>query len=245
MFDYRIMPAGDTALIVEFGEGLDRVLNMRVIALALRFDQARIVGLIETLPTFRSLMICYDPTRLIYSALVGIVKELVDDLTVSEISGHVWHLPVCYDPSVALDIVEVAEHAKLTCAEVVACHTAPMHHVYMLGFLPGQPYLGDLPDGLALPRRKTPRPKIASGSVGIAGKMTCLFPMETPCGLNIIGRTPVSMWDNKRSPQSLLCPGDKVIFDQISLDEYDALSELAANGQLDIQPSGGMSGEAR
>jgi allophanate hydrolase subunit 1 len=105
--------------------------------------------------------------------------------------------------------------------------------------LPGQPYLGDLPEELALPRRETPRVKVAAGSVGVASRMTCVFPKETPCGLNIIGRTPAVLWDHRRRDAALLAPGDRVAFEQIRLEDFRRLAGLAALGELAFSPSDG------
>jgi KipI family sensor histidine kinase inhibitor len=118
----------------------------------------------------------------------------------------------------------------------VARHCGMIHHVYMLGFLPGQPYLGDLPEELALPRRETPRMKVAAGSVGVASRMTCVFPKETPCGLNIIGRTPAALWDHRRREAALVAAGDRVAFEQIGLEDFRRLAELAARGELALTP---------
>lgn len=222
MCDYRILPAGDAAVVVDFGDRIERALNSRVLALAQAVAEDHLAGVVETVPTFRSLMICYEPATLGYAELVDRVQELIVGAGDVAYPSRLWRLPVCYDLSLAPDLVEVAERTGLSPAEVVARHSAITHHVYMLGFLPGQPYLGDLPDELAVPRRATPRGKIAAGSVGVAMAMTCVFPRETPCGLNIIGRTPVALWDPRRPNGSLVEPGDKVIFDPISLEAFEA-----------------------
>ncbi len=234
MRDYRFLPAGDAALVVDFGDRIERALNSRVLALAQAVAEDHLDGVVETVPTFRSLMICYEPAKLGYAELVERVQELIVEAGDVAYPSRLWRLPVCYDPSLAPDLVEVAERKGLSPAEVVARHSAITHHVYMLGFLPGQPYLGDLPDELAVPRRATPRGKVAAGSVGIAMAMTCVFPKETPCGLNIIGRTPVVLWDPRRPNGSLVEPGDKVIFEPISLEAFEALAKLVAHGGLSL-----------
>ena len=236
----RILPAGDKALLVEFGETIDLALNQYVLSLERRLEEIAVEGLIETVPTFRSLMVCFEPRLLNFEKMAIIIKELMVDLpSAPGTLGRQWHLPVCYDPQFALDIEEICEHGKLTPEAVIQLHTGSTQHVYMLGFLPGQPYLGDLPDELVMPRRMSPRAKIPSGSVGIATKMTCVFPEATPCGLNIIGRTPVPLWNTQHSPQALLGPGDKVIFEPISLSRYHVLADMAANGLLDFKSSAG------
>jgi inhibitor of KinA len=227
----RLLPNGDAALVVEFGDRIDLDVNARVLALADRIAEARIEGVIETAPTFRSLLVSFDPARTSLNGLAAHIMTLIGSATAGRRSGRLWRIPVCYDPEVAPDIVEAAERARLKPAALVARHAGLIHHVYMLGFLPGQPYLGDLPEALALPRRASPRMKVAAGSVGIAQRMTCLFPRETPCGLNVIGRTPLALWDPRRREAALLRSGDSVVFEPVSLHSLDRLTHAAARGE--------------
>ena len=236
MLPYKILPAGDTALVVELGEGIDRRLSARVLALAHRLDALRLDGVVEIVPTFRSLMVHFEPLVLPASALIARIGEAAEGLTVADHSGRLWHLPACYDLSLAPDLADVAARAGLTPAQVIEWHAALTYHVYMLGFLPGQAYMGDLPGALALPRREIPRSKIPAGSVAIAGAMTCIFPMETPCGWHLIGRSPVRLWQ-AGSGTALLAPGDEVVFTPVSLREYEGLAARAADGTLTIVPS--------
>jgi inhibitor of KinA len=235
---YKVLTAGDTGLVVEFGDGVDRQLSAFVLALARRLNEARLEGITETVPTFRSLMVYYDPIVLASTALVARIVELMEGVRTSESAGRLWHLPVCYDCELAPDLGEVATRTGLTCAAVVERHAAVVYHVYMLGFLPGLAYLGDVPAELALPRREVPRTRIPAGSVAIAMSMSCIFPRETPCGLHLIGRSPVTLW--RQSPGAefgaLLAPGDRVVFAPISLREYEDLRAKAAVGKLVITP---------
>ncbi len=234
---FRMLANGDAALVVEFGDGIDIALSGRVLGLAERIAEARIAGVVETVPTFRSLMISFDPSRIAFGALARLVSALLADARVSARGGRRWKLPVCYDPEVAPDLEEAALRAGLPPAEFVARHCGMTHHVYMLGFLPGQPYLGDLPAELSLPRRETPRMKVAAGSVGVAARMTCLFPKETPCGLHIVGRTPAVLWDHRRREAALLAPGDSVSFEPVGLGEFARLAGLAARDEFVLLPS--------
>jgi KipI family sensor histidine kinase inhibitor len=234
MADYRLLPAGDTALVVEFGDRIDRGLNSLVLALARCLEEAKIAGVIECVPTFRSLMVHYEPMVLPHAALAVRIGKLMQGLRPTEATRRQWRLPVCYHDSVAPDLAEVAAKTHLTPAQVVERHSGVTYHVYMLGFLPGQPYLGDLPAELALPRRPSPRMKIPAGSVAIATTLTSIFPLETPCGWHLIGRCPVPLWD--RRPGGLLQPGDQVGFAPISLREYEDLLPRAADGSLTIAP---------
>jgi len=235
---YKVLTAGDTGLVVEFGDGVDRQLSAFVLALARRLNEARLEGITETVPTFRSLMVYYDPIVLASTALVARIVELMEGVRTSESAGRLWHLPVCYDCELAPDLGYVAARAGLTCATVVERHAAVAYHVYMLGFLPGLAYLGDVPAELALPRREVPRTRIPAGSVAIAMSMSCIFPRETPCGLHLIGRSPVALWRQSTGAEfgALLAPGDRVIFAPISLREYEDLHAKAAAGKLVITP---------
>jgi inhibitor of KinA len=234
----RILANGDAALVVEFGDRIDLTLNDRVLALADRLAAAPISGIVETVPTFRSLLISFDPSRIGFDALARRVSGLLADATAAPRAGRLWRLPVCYDREVAPDLADAARRAGMAPQAFVSRHSGMIHHVYMLGFLPGQPYLGDLPVELALPRRETPRTRVAAGSVGVASRMTCVFPKETPCGLHIIGRTPVALWDHRRREAALLAPGDRVVFEPVGLDDFARLAELSARGELVLAPSG-------
>lgn len=240
---YRILPAGDAAIVVEFGDSIDRNINSQVLALAHRLSQEPVEGLIEYVPTFRSLMLHYDPLTLPASALTTHIVKLMRDLQSRQISGRIWHLPVCYDARVAPDLDQVASRTGLSPAQVVEAHSAVTYHVYMLGFLPGMAYLGDLPAALVLPRLPTPRLKVPAGSLAIATTMTCIIPLETPSGWHLIGRSPISFLRWRPHPEALLAAGDKVNFAPVSLDEYEQLSAQSASGKLNIMPVGEMTEE--
>jgi inhibitor of KinA len=236
MSEYRVLPAGDTALIVEFGEAIDRRVNQRVLALANSLNAANIAGIVETVPTFRSLMVYYEPLVLSAAALTATIDELIKTLRSTGVTGRAWRLPVCYDARLAPDLDDVAARGALSPAQLVERHSAVTYHVYMLGFLPGQAYMGDLPAELNLPRREIPRPRIPAGSLAIAMTMTCIFPLETPCGWHLIGRSPIPLWETKRGVGALLAPGDRVTFAPVSYREYENLLASAADGTLAIAP---------
>jgi inhibitor of KinA len=237
---YKVLTAGDTALVIEFGEGVDRQLSSWVLALARRLDAAGLGGIIETVPTFRSLMVYYDPIALPTATLVPRIVEMMEDVKPAQEVGRSWRLPVCYDGELAPDLDHVARRSGLTPAGVIERHVSVTYHVYMLGFLPGLAYLGDVSPELVLPRRDVPRIRIPAGSVGIGMSMTCIFPRESPCGLHLIGRSPVPTWRQKKGPGvefgALLMPGDRVMFAPISLREHDEMLAKAAAGNLVIAP---------
>ncbi len=242
--DYRILPAGDTALVVEFGEQIDRGISSRVLALARALSAARLDGVVETVPTFRSLMVCFDPLVMSAAALASRIVDLIPPAETAAEPGRVWRLPACYDARVAPDLDDVAAMVGLSPAQVIERHSATAYHVYMLGFLPGQAYMGDVPAELSLARRPTPRPRIPAGSLAMTATMTCIFPLETPCGWHLIGRSPVPLWQSGPRPQALLRPGDKVTFAPVSLREYERLLAQAAAGKLTIMPAEAPMGAA-
>jgi inhibitor of KinA len=244
MSDYKVLPAGDTALVVEFGDHIDRRISAQVLALARRLDDIQLAGVLEIVPTFRSLMVHYEPLALPAAILAARIGELMQDLQIAEQAGRSWCLPACYDAQLAPDLDEVARRTGLSPAQVVERHSSVIYHVYMLGFLPGQAYMGDLPGELALARRETPRLKIPAGSLAIAATMTCIFPLETPCGWHLIGRSPVPLWETRPVAGALLAPGDQVTFAPVSLREYESLLAKAAEGALKIMPSHGPIGAA-
>jgi inhibitor of KinA len=237
MSGYRLKSAGDTTLIVEFGDRIDRGINDQVLTLARNLAAEKLEGVIEVAPTFRSLAIHYDPIRQPVGELSRAIEVLLARPKQSEPAGRLWRLPVCYDPTLAPDLVEVAARTGLSAAQVIERHSAVTYHVYMLGFLPGQAYLGDLPVELSLPRRPSPRAKVAAGSVAIAMTMTCIFPLETPCGWHLIGTSPVPLWQIGRDAKPLLNPGDKVRFDPISLSAYERWRQIVHNGDFEMGPA--------
>jgi inhibitor of KinA len=236
MSDYRVLPAGDTALVVEFGDHIDRKLSGAVLALARRLSEARIEGVVETVPTFRSLMVHYDPLVLPTPLLIERIGELSCGLQTATPTGRRWRLPACYDPCIAPDLDDVAARTELSPSQVVECHSATTYHVYMIGSMPGMAYLGDVPEQLRLPRRSTPRLKVPAGSLAIATLMSCVYPLDTPAGWHLIGRSPVPFLQRRPRPAALLAPGDTVCFTPVSLREYEDLLAKAAVGALTIKP---------
>jgi KipI family sensor histidine kinase inhibitor len=232
----RFLPGGDTALVVEFGDRVDRRLSGLVLALAHRLENAAIPGVVEAVPTFRSLMVHYDPLQLKQAELKRRLAPLLDGLEAAESVGRRWRIPACYDASLGLDLADVAGRTGLSPAQVVERHSATTFHVYMMGFLPGLPYLGGLPPEFNLPRRENPRIKLPRGSIAVAMAMTVIYPLESPGGWHILARTPAPLWDMALDPPALLAAGDKVVFQPVSLGEYEALLAKAAAGDLRLAP---------
>ncbi len=232
----RILPCGDTALSVDFGERIDRSLSALVLALAARIEQAGIAGVVEVVATFRSLMVHYDPALISHADLRAKLSPVLDNLQAGKEAGRLWRIPVCYAPEVALDLADVAERTGLTPAQVVERHSAVTYHVYMLGFLPGFPYMGDLPNELALPRRENPRTKVPRGSIAIATTLSAIYAFESPGGWHVVGRTPAPLWNQARERPTLLAAGDKVLFVPMSLAEYERAVPAMASPGFEMRP---------
>jgi inhibitor of KinA len=234
----RFLACGDTALSVEFGDRVDPHLSGLVLALYRRVTAAHLPGVIEAVPTFRALMVHYDPLATSQREVRARLEELMQDLAAVETGGRLWTLPVCYEGDLAPDLIEVAERTELSPDEVVDCHASVTYRVYMIGFSPGYPYMGQLPPKLRLPRRENPRIKVPMGSVSIAVDQTSIYSFESPGGWNLIGRTPVRLFDPRRTDWVLLEPGDRVKFEPIGRARFDALDREAAAGSLALAPQG-------
>jgi KipI family sensor histidine kinase inhibitor len=216
----RFLPCGDTALTVQFGETIDAQLNAQVLALAEKLAAACLPGVNELVPTFRSLTIHFDPRAITPATLAQQVDALLSAALPDRVASRRFTVPVCYDAAFGADLDDVSGLTGLSVADVIARHSAPTYHVYSVGFLPGFPYLGDLCAELVLPRRPTPRLKVPPGSVAIAMAMTGVYPLESPGGWHILGRTPVPLFDCRQDPPSLLRPGDKVKFTPVTAEGY-------------------------
>ena len=180
-------------------------------------------GIVETVPTFRSLLVHYDPRQTSQKVLCQLIEPIASAEMMTGIQGTHFRIPVCYDPQVAFDLPDVASRVGMSCEQVVKIHSEITHYVYMLGFAPGHCYLGDLPPALALPRREDPRPKVKAGTIAIAVGMTVIYPFDNPCGWHVIGQTPVRLFDQRRSTPNLVKAGDTIEFNPISLVEFDGL----------------------
>jgi KipI family sensor histidine kinase inhibitor len=226
----RLLPSGDSALVVEFGDHIDADLNRRVLALDAMLAQDQIPGIIETVPTYRSLLVHYDPTLTGFSELGAKLMPLAVREGLPSRKGRRWRVPVVYGGEFGIDLEAVAERAKLTPQEVIARHSAGDYRVYMLGFLPGYTYLGGLDPRLATPRRHDPRLETPSGTVAIGGVQTGIQCITAPSGWNLLGRTPVRTYHPHREPIFLIEPGDYVTFFPVPEREWPALDRAAEAG---------------
>ncbi len=236
----RLLDAGDAAFTVEFGDRIDVQLLAAVNALdqAIAGERAagRLDGLIETMPTFRSLTVFFDPLVTGRAQLIESLEPFLDAAGPAvPAEGRRWRLPVCYEGEAAPDLDEVARATGLGRDAVVALHSGTEVRVYMLGFLPGFPFMGDVPAPLRLPRLSEPRLRVPAGSVAIAGELTAIYPWASPGGWHLLGRCPVPLFDARLDPPSLLAPGDRVCFDVVSTGEFERLQAAMRGG--DIEPA--------
>jgi inhibitor of KinA len=232
--DVRFLSAGDTAIVVEFGDRIDRTLSDRVLRLGARVKAVQVPGVVETVPTYRSLMVHYDPLVTDSTALREQISALLDDNAVAAEPSRLWRIPACYEPSHAPDIAEVAETKGLTVDEVIRLHSETQFHIYMIGFVPGYPYMGDLPEQLVLPRRADPRIRVPAGSIAIASNMTAIYPIESPGGWHLIGTTPIRLFDAAQARPALFSPGDKVRFEPVTVAQFDDIRAATLAGTYQV-----------
>lgn len=227
----RILPCGDGALSVDFGNVIDPDVNGRVLALddALRLRAP--AGLLETVPTYRSLMIQFDPTLTDYDALERLLTDEAQNVAPQSTLGKRWHVPVVYGGPFGIDLEDVAQRHGLSAHQVIDLHAEAVYRVYMIGFLPGFAYLGGLDPRLATPRRTKPRAKIPASSIIIGGQQAGVASIECPSGWHILGRTPVRSYDPGRDPTFLLAAGDEVVFRPIDASRWDELERAAEAGE--------------
>jgi inhibitor of KinA len=236
--NYTLRPLGDHAVVIQLGNSIQQETHELVKSVTNLIEIQSIDWLVEFIPAFTTVTLYYDPIKIIeshmpfqntlpYSVVCSEIKDLLSELTNDEkTEPRIVDIPVCYGGEFGPDLEEVANHHHLSTEEVINIHSNGDYLVYMIGFAPGFPYIGGMSSEIATPRRKSPRLKIPAGSVGIAGEQTGVYPIETPGGWQLIGRTPVKLFqpDNNASP-SLLKAGDRIRFTPISLEEYKALEE--------------------
>lgn len=220
----RLLSLSDSALCIELGQGIDRETNARVHALCRAINAASIAGVTETVPTYRSLAVHYDMLKTGQDELISALLPIIDGIGSGEhAEGELVRIPVLYGGEWGADIETVARLNSLSVDEVIAIHTAPEYPVYMLGFLPGFCYLGGMDARIAAPRLKTPRVRIEPGSVGIAGEQTGIYPIASPGGWQLIGRTPLSLYSPAREKPILLEAGLRIKFYSINRAEYERI----------------------
>jgi len=212
----------------EFGNTLDLETNQSLQALAAALRARELPWIRDVVPALCGIAVHFDPYHAqLPASVLEYFEVLLQDAFKSaskfEDSGRIVEVPVCYDPVFGLDLKEISERTSVPQSEIQIRHTKSQHQVLMVGFSPGQPYIGGLDPKLSVPRRATPRTVMPAGSVAIANAQTAVYPYETPGGWSIVGRTPLKVFDPLREPASLFAPGDRVRFSAISQDEFERL----------------------
>jgi KipI family sensor histidine kinase inhibitor len=217
----RFRTAGDRGLLVEYGDIIDPDVNNKVRSMAIVMEQNALEGVTEVIPTYRSLLIVYDPSGTNPAELQKALKTLESRLDEIKIPPpDTVEIPVCYGGEFGPDIEYVAESHNLTVDEVIELHCRPQYLIYMVGFTPGFPFLGGLSEKLQTPRLETPRTFVPEGSVGIANNQTGIYPVASPGGWRLLGRTPVKLFAPGRRNPFLYQAGDRIKFSPISAEEY-------------------------
>jgi KipI family sensor histidine kinase inhibitor len=234
----RFLPVGDSALTVEFGDAIASELNQAVVHLDIALAAAELDGISETIPSYRSLLICYEPLEISFRQLVTEVRNLLSvEVRTLTARRTDWTVPVVYDPPYADDVPEVARRLGLSEEAVISIHTAVDYQVYMVGFAPGLPYLGGLPTELHISRREVPRPKVPAGAVMIGGVQAGIVPIPVPSAWYILGRTPLRPFEAERQDPFLFRSGDHVRFRRIDAAEFDRLADLPSDELLRLVQS--------
>jgi inhibitor of KinA len=228
----RYLDAGEAALSVEFGDSVDPEINARVLAMDAALREAKLAGVEELVPTYRALMIHYEPLTISRADLLNALESLVLRGASAFAPKARWRVPCCYDPALAEDIIEAARKLDMSPDRLGASHANACYRAYMYGFAPGWCYLGGLPASLALPRRASPRAATPPGAVLIGGGLSLISANPMPTGWYVIGRTPERMFALKREPPLLIEPGDAVLFETIDAGTFFALEARAARGEV-------------
>lgn len=233
--DIHIVAAGDTSLLVEFGQEISPEINRKISTTVQLMREQHMEGVVDVIPTFCSLLINYDPRVISYEQLKTRMQELVKlDIKSEAGKKRIFEIPVCYGGVYGPDIENIAKHAGLTVEEVIKIHTSADYLIYMLGFLPGFCYLGGLDERIHTPRLANPRLKISAGSVGIGGSQTGIYPMDSPGGWQLMGMTPVKTYDPNREVPILVEAGDYIRFVPVDEQEYKRIKELVDKNEYQV-----------
>ncbi|WP_145152059.1 5-oxoprolinase subunit PxpB [Paenibacillus xylanexedens] len=225
-----LSPLGETAVIIHCGEHLSDAVQQRVMSVCALLEKSTLPAMIEWVPSYTSVTVFYDPFISSYPQLCKILLQQLHQMKESvQDKPRTVTIPVCYGGKWGPDLDYVASEHGLTPEDVIAIHTSGDYLVHMIGFAPGFPYLGGLSERIATPRRATPRLRVEAGTVGIGGKQTGIYPVDTPGGWQCIGRTPLRLFRPGENIPSLLATGDRVRFEQITMQDYLVLERMEGN----------------
>ena len=222
--EFVIKPAGDSAVAVMFKNEISEEVNNQVAALRKSLERLAMQSITECLPTYRSIMVHYNPLMISYKKIVSVIEKCINDKEQQDVRvAKTYVIPVCYGHEYGPDLDTVASLNDLSHDKVIDIHTSVDYRIYMLGFTPGFPYLGGMDDAIATPRLTEPRMKIHGGSVGIAGKQTGIYPIDSPGGWQIIGRTPLKLFDVNNSSPILLEAGNYIRFEAVDKNTFELI----------------------
>ena len=226
-------PYGEEALLINFEQDINETVHQQVIALKTAIEAAQLPGISFLIPAYCSLTVGYNPEELDYETLCLLIKNLETDETPT-INNQTRKLtiPVCYEEEFGLDLKDLAADKQLSTQEIIELHTTTLFRVYMLGFLPGFTYMGKLPESLVCNRKTSPRLRVPALSVGLAGYQTGIYPSEAPGGWQIIGRTPIPIFDTRKEHPFLCQAGDQVQFEAISKKAFETISKEVEAGNF-------------
>ena len=229
----HILALGDGALTLEFGDRLDPANNARVMAARDALVATRLDGISDVVPTYRSLTVHFDPLRLDRNTLIERLLETAQAKAGESAPATRWRIPVLFGGDTGPDLAEIAQATGRSEETIIETLCDCELRVFLIGFLPGFPYLGEIPEWLRLPRRATPRTAVPANSLAITGSQAAIYPWQSPGGWHLLGRTPVRLFDlNRTDHPALLEPGDTVRFAPISRDEFDRLEAADAAGKI-------------
>ena len=228
--EFIISPLGDSALIIDFGNIIDEIINKKILTFFHTIKQLSLPCIKDVVPAYSSLVVHYDilivkqaavTDKTAYEILNEEIKKIIDNIINSPAaSSRIIKIPICYAENFALDINDIAKEKKLPVDEIILLHTSKKYRVYMIGFLPGFAYMGEIDKQIEMPRKPQPRIKVEAGSVGIAGLQTGIYPLDSPGGWQIIGKTPLQLFNKQKNDPVLLQPGDEIEFYSITENEF-------------------------
>jgi 5-oxoprolinase (ATP-hydrolysing) subunit B len=227
----RFIACGDAALTVEFGRDIAPEHNAMALGLDAALREAAIPGLVETVPTYRSLLVQFDPMQAMPGEIEASIREVLEGMEAHRATPRRWRVPVVYGGEYGIDLDDVANTHGLSRADLIQRHAEAVYTVAMLGFLPGFCYLSGLDPAIATPRRKDPRAVTPAGTIAIGGVQANIASLEGPSGWNLLGRTPVRTFMPGRDRPFLIDAGDEVVFEPIPAERWDALDRAAAAGE--------------
>lgn len=220
MKNYKIIPVGDQSISIEFANQVNPTINRTLQIIAKKIISSNTEGITSVIPAYHTLLVSFDVLKAPREKLISTIQRLVENTTdLSCVDTKTWLIPVCYDSEYAPDLIDVAKYGNLTPEQVINVHTSKKYLIYFLGFLPGFAYMASVDDKIAMPRLSKPRINIDAGSVGIAGTQTGFYPVDSPGGWRLIGKTPINLY-NSDNPEPFYHAGDYIQFEAISKSEF-------------------------